>query len=266
MPAGTFQIAAELGRLFGGSERADHGAVIDSLGAEIGALDDWRTGPQRGGKLVLQRAIGGLHVGLVLLRGNLNQVIPAGRGSRPDGIGGGETDRRRRIGAGALCGDAVSGALALAMAADGLRWPRAVGTDADRAAGSGFAGAAAPVGIPPFSAGSPFMASTLILRGSLFGIVPFAAVVSAGPVEETLATGGGLLLWFSGRNTTSDGPDLELTSTGASSRDTSFSPPSPGGMRSGALEASPSDWVGTTLVALLSAVMIGGSPLRGEPT
>ena len=81
-----------------------------------------------------------------------------------------------------------------------------------------------------------------------------------------LATGGGLLLWFSGGNTTSDGPDLELTSTGASSRDTSFSPPSPGGMRSGALEASPSDWVGTTLVALLSAVMIGGSPLRGEPT
>ena len=50
LPAGTFQIATELGRLFGGSERADHGAVIDPLGAEIGALDDWRTGPQRGGE------------------------------------------------------------------------------------------------------------------------------------------------------------------------------------------------------------------------
>src|SRR5258705_5257158 len=93
LPPGTFQIAAELGRLFGGSERADHGAVIDALGAEIGALDDRRTGPQRGGKLVLQRAIGGLHVGLVLLRRDLNQIIAAGPASRPDGIGGGETDR-----------------------------------------------------------------------------------------------------------------------------------------------------------------------------
>ena len=160
----------------------------------------------------------------------------------------------------------VTGALALALAADGLRWARAVGADADGAVGSGFAGAAAPVGIPPFSAGSPLTASVLIWRGSLFGIVPFAAIVSAGPVGETLATGGGLLFWFSGGNTSSDAPDLELTSIRASSRDTSFSPPSPGGMRPGALEASPSDWVGTTLVALLSAVMIGGSPLRGEPT
>src|SRR6267142_6285404 len=98
LPAGTFQIAAELGRLFGGSERADHGAVIDPLVAEIGAFDDRRTGPQRGRKLVLQRAVGGLRVGLVLLRGDLNQITAAGRGSRLDGIGGGETGRRRRIG------------------------------------------------------------------------------------------------------------------------------------------------------------------------
>ena len=34
--------------------------------------------------------------------------------------------------------------------------------------------------MPPFSAASPFTASVLILRGSLFGIVPFAAVASAG--------------------------------------------------------------------------------------
>ncbi len=156
--------------------------------------------------------------------------------------------------------------MALALAADGLRWAGAVGADADRAAGSGFAGAAAPAGIPPFSAASPFTVSVLILRGSLFGIVPFAAVASAGPVGETLATGGGLLFWFSGGNTTRDPPDLELTSTGASSRDTSLSPPSPGGMRSGILEAPPSDWAGTTLVGLLSALMIGSSPLRGEPT
>src|SRR6476469_3510710 len=86
LPPGIFQIAAELGRLFGGSERADHGAVIDPLVAEIGALDDRRTGPQRGRKLVLQPAVGGLRVGLVLLRGDLNQ-ISAGRGSRLNGIG-----------------------------------------------------------------------------------------------------------------------------------------------------------------------------------
>ncbi len=48
-----------------------------------------RTGPQRGRKLNLQRAVGGLHVGLVLLRGDLNQIIAAGRGSRPE-------DRSRR--------------------------------------------------------------------------------------------------------------------------------------------------------------------------
>jgi hypothetical protein len=106
----------------------------------------------------------------------------------------------------------------------------------------------------------------LIWRGSLFGIVPFAAIVSAGPVGETLATGGGLLFRFSGGNTSSDASDLELKSILASSRDTSFSSPSAGGMRPGVLEASPSYWVGTTFVALLSAVMIGGSPLGGEPT
>ena len=73
LPAGTFQIAAELGRLFGGSERTDHGAVIDPLVAEIGALNDRRTGPQRGRKLVLQPAVGGLRVGLVLLRGDTRE-------------------------------------------------------------------------------------------------------------------------------------------------------------------------------------------------
>ena len=53
LPAGTFQITAELGRLFGGAERADQGA--DPLVAEIGALDDRRTGPQRGASLLRQR-------------------------------------------------------------------------------------------------------------------------------------------------------------------------------------------------------------------
>ena len=48
-------IVAELGRLFGGSEQVDHGAVIDPLVAEIGAPDDRRTGPQRGASLWRQR-------------------------------------------------------------------------------------------------------------------------------------------------------------------------------------------------------------------
>ena len=52
LPAATFQTAAELRRLFGGSERADHGAVIDPLVAEISALDDRRMGPQRSRKLL----------------------------------------------------------------------------------------------------------------------------------------------------------------------------------------------------------------------
>ena len=108
-------------------------------------------------------------------------------------------------------------------------------------------------------------ASVLILRGSLFGIVPLAAA-GIGADGETLAAGGGLAFWFSGGNTTRGPPDLELTSTGVSSRDTSFSPPSPGSMRSGVLAAPASDGAGTTLVGLLSALMIGGSPERGEPT
>jgi hypothetical protein len=48
------------------------------------------------------------------------------------------------------------------------------------------------------------------------------AVASAGPAGEKRRNGVGLLFWFSGGNTTRDAPDLELTSTGASSRDTSF--------------------------------------------
>src|SRR5690349_25108329 len=118
--------------------------------------------------------------------------------------------------------------------------------------------------MPPFSAASPFTASVLTRRGSLFGMVPLAAVASVAPLGETLATCGGLLFWFSGGNTTRGPPDL-VTSTGVSSRDTSLSPPSPDGRRSGVFAAT-SDWAGTTLVGLLSALMIGGSPLRGEPT
>src|SRR4029453_17744251 len=105
----------------------------------------------------------------------------------------------------------------------------------------------------------------LVRRGAFFGVGALAAV-AIGADGDTLEAGGGLAFWFSGGNTTRGPPDLELTSTGVSSRDTSFSPPSPGSMRSGFLAALASDGAGTTLVGLLSALMIGGSPERGEPT
>ena len=130
---------------------------------------------------------------------------------------------------------------------------------------AGFGGALTPAGTPPLSAASPLTASVLILRGSLFGIVP-VATAGIGADGETLAAGGGLAFWFSCGNTTRGAPDLELTSTGVSSRDTSLSPPSPDSMRSGFLPVPASDGAGTTLVGLLSALMIGGSPERGEPT
>jgi len=93
--------------------------------------------------------------------------------------------------------------------------------------------AAAPAGIPA-SAASPFTDRVLIRRGSLLGRVPLAAA-GIGAFGETLAGGGGLAFWFNGGNTTR-GPE-RLTSTGASSRGTSFSAPSPIAIRSGAFGA-----------------------------
>ena len=129
--------------------------------------------------------------------------------------------------------------------------------------GAGLAGGGAAPGGKPASALSPLTESVRIRRGSLLGSVPFA-VVGAAVLGETLAAVGGLAFWFSGGKTTR-GPERALTSMGASSRGTSFSPPSPTAMRSGILGAL-SAAAGTTLVGLLSALMIGGSPLRGEPT
>src|SRR5438552_1110904 len=90
LSAGGFQIAAELGGLFGRAERSDHGAVIDALVAQIGPLDDRWTGPQHARELALERPIGGLGVGLVLLRRYLHQISAAGRGRRLDRIVGGK--------------------------------------------------------------------------------------------------------------------------------------------------------------------------------
>jgi hypothetical protein len=174
-------------------------------------------------------------------------------------VGGSDSD---------ACGAIDIGGLALALADAGLRAVGAAGAAAGaatfRVGGAGLGGGAlAPAGMPPLSAASPLTASVLILRGSLFGIVPVAAGIGAD--GDTLEAGGGLAFWFSGGNTTRGPPERELTSTGVSSRDTSFSPPSLDSMRSGFL-ALASDGAGTTLVGLLSALMIGGSPERGEPT
>src|ERR1700724_724529 len=121
---------------------------------------------------------------------------------------------------------------------------------------------------PPGGAGasgwSPRTESVLIFRGSLLASVPLPPFAGGRAVEATLDAGGGFGFGFSVGNTTR-GLDLALTSTGASSRGTIRSVPSPATMRSGSLVvASAGD--GTILVGPASALMIGGSPLRDVPT
>ncbi len=146
-------------------------------------------------------------------------------------------------------------------AAGGMRAAAAV-----RTAGTGLAATAGAdvTGMADLSGWSPRTESVVIFRGSVFGSVPLPALVGCGGVFVTLDTGGGLPFWFSGGNTTR-GPDLALISSGVSSRGTIFSMPSPVAMRSGNLEL-PSVGAGTILVGPASARMIGGSPLRGDPT
>src|SRR5450631_883452 len=78
LSAGGFQIAAELCGLFGRAERPDHGAVVDALVAQISPLDDRWAGTHNARELALERPVGGLGVGLVLLRGDLHQISAAG--------------------------------------------------------------------------------------------------------------------------------------------------------------------------------------------
>src|SRR6185312_13276285 len=109
------------------------------------------------------------------------------------------------------------------------------------------------------------MVNVLILRGSLPAIVPLAAFAGSLLFGETLAVEGGLAFWLSGGNTTR-GPDfaISLTSTGCSSRDTICSAAVPAASRSICLPALSADADGgTTLFGPASALMIGGSPLRG---
>src|ERR1700686_3088010 len=76
LSASRLQAAAELRRFIGGSERTDHGTVIDALVAEVGAFDQRASRSQHRRELALQRPVGGLGVGLVPLRGDLNQISP----------------------------------------------------------------------------------------------------------------------------------------------------------------------------------------------
>src|ERR1700682_2825506 len=58
LPAGCLQAAAELRRLIGRPERPYHGAVVDALVAEVGALDQGAARSQNRRELALQRLIG----------------------------------------------------------------------------------------------------------------------------------------------------------------------------------------------------------------
>src|SRR6266446_5017700 len=90
LSAGRFQAHAELRCLVRRPKRTDHRAVYDALFAKVGALDHRRPGTQRL-ELALQRLVRGLCVGLGLLRGDLNEILPTGGGGRRLG----RIDRRR---------------------------------------------------------------------------------------------------------------------------------------------------------------------------
>ena len=106
-----------------------------------------------------------------------------------------------------------------------------------------------------------------IFRGSSPPVsVPLPTPAPVGrTLVDALATDGGFAFWVSGGNTTR-GPVLALTSTGCSSRDTTRSADlSPTRSVICLLEPSPAPG-GITLFGPVSALMTGGSPLRGEPT
>src|SRR6478752_3064389 len=74
LAAGRLQAAAELGGFVRGPERTNHGAVVDALLAQIGALDDGAARSQNRRELALQGPERGLGVGFVPLRGDLDEV------------------------------------------------------------------------------------------------------------------------------------------------------------------------------------------------
>src|ERR1700692_4709073 len=82
LAAGGLQAAAELVGIARGSERPHHGAVIDTLGAEIGASHDRLAVTELARELGLQVAERGLRVGFAPLRGDLHHIAAAGRRGR----------------------------------------------------------------------------------------------------------------------------------------------------------------------------------------
>ena len=212
----------------------------------------------------------GLRVGLVLLRGDLDRYPPPAPGR-----GGG-----RGLVAATRAGGRRFGRLPCAsMTAACWRshWPmmraRVAGSAAGAVAGAAAAAAAfgadaasggggAPPG-PGSSAGSPLDRKCPDPARFIVRHRAVAALRAAAPAGATLAAVGGLLFGFSGGNTTR-GPVFRTHIDRRCPRaDKIFSAPSPGTMRSGIL-AAPSAGAGTILVGLLSALMIGGSPLRGD--
>src|ERR1700676_890475 len=127
LSAGCLQTAAELRGLIGRPERTDHGAVVDALVAEVGALDHRAARSQHRRELALQGPERGLGVGFIALRGDLDQVVAASSTATRRGFGSGLhrggggypgaglRGRRRLI----PCGASDSGPLALALAVDG---------------------------------------------------------------------------------------------------------------------------------------------------
>ena len=204
-------------------------------------------------ELALQDAVGSLRVGLVLLRGDLHQIAaaagvlrsrpvrPAPARCSPHGFG--VPQRLQPAGRlWAACGDSDSGALAEAFAlAVGRRGPRRSGGPGRGCRLGSRRGwrsrrCGGRTGTAALSGWSPRTVNVLIGRGWLFGMVPLPAFGGGGLFGATLAGDGGLAFWFSGGNTIR-GPALvlALTSTGASSRGTIFSVPSPAASRSGTL-------------------------------
>src|SRR3984957_8599143 len=79
LSTGGFEATAELRGRLRRAERTNHRAVIDPLVAEVRALDHGAVRSQHRGELALQGPVGGLRIGLISLRRNLNQVSATAR-------------------------------------------------------------------------------------------------------------------------------------------------------------------------------------------
>src|SRR5579863_276316 len=74
LATGRLQAGAELGSFVGRTEGADHGPVVDTLLAEVGAFDQRRVRSEHRRELALERFVGSLCVGLATLRRYLHEI------------------------------------------------------------------------------------------------------------------------------------------------------------------------------------------------